>query len=327
MICFCLYEYFLAKIPLIPFTIFKNRSAAITYICTILHGLVLWCLLYYLPLYYEAVRDMSPINAGLAVLPETLTLVPASVITGLVITRIGSYRWAIWIGWIITTIGMGLLILLDVDTSTGGWIGLNMIVGFGTGMLFGAMAFAVQASVNIDSIAVAVCMFSFFRSLGSVGSPAREIATIGANIEQTIGITIGGTVFQNRIRQQLEQYPQFASAGSNYVDDGIALITAIKTLPEDAGRSILVQAYAKALQTIWQDMCFVSAAGLLLSLFIQSYTLDVPLQMDKTTSTDELVDPEQTADTKPGVITAARFEPLPHFEKMEPMEFYMSFSS
>ena len=86
-----------------------------------------------------------------------------------------------------------------------------------------------------------------------------------------------------------------------------------------------MQAYAKALQTIWQDMCFVSAAGLLLSLFIQSYTLDVPLQMDKNTSTGELVDLEQTADTKPGVITTARFEPLPHLKKMEPVEFYMSF--
>jgi hypothetical protein len=298
MICFCVYEYFLAKNPLIPFVIFKNRSAAVTYICTILHGLVLWCLLYYLPLYYEAVKNMSPIDAGLAVLPETLTLVPSSVITGLAITRTGSYRWAIWIGWIITTVGMGLLTLLDVDTSAGGWIGLNLVVGAGTGMLFGAMAFAVQASVNVESIAVAVCMFSFFRSLGSVGSTGTKIIITEANHGQTIGITIGGTVFQNRIRQQLEEYPQFASAGSNFVDDGIALIAAIKTLPEDADRSILVQAYAKALQTIWQDMCFVSAAGLLLSLFIQSYTLDVPSQMDKNISTDNAVDPEQTTDQK-----------------------------
>jgi hypothetical protein len=175
MICFCLYEYFLAKNPLIPFVIFRNRSAAITYICTILHGLVLWCLLYYLPLYYEAVKNMSSIDAGLAVLPETLSLVPASVITGLVVTRTGSYRWAIWIGWITTTIGLGMLILLDVNTSTGRWIGLNLIVGLGTGMLFGAMAFAVQASVSVDSVAVAVCMFSFFRSLGSVRSKLTKL--------------------------------------------------------------------------------------------------------------------------------------------------------
>jgi hypothetical protein len=64
---------------------------------------------------------------------------------------------------------MRLLMLIEVGTSTGKWIGLNLIVGMEAGMLFGAMAFAVQASVNIDSIVVAVCMFSFFRSFGSVG--------------------------------------------------------------------------------------------------------------------------------------------------------------
>jgi hypothetical protein len=192
MICFCLYEYTLAKNPLIPFIIFQNRSAAITYICTILHGLVLWCLLYYLPLYYEAVKDMSPINAGLAVLPETLTLVPASVITGLAITRTGSYRWAIWLGWIITSIGMGLLILLDVDTSTGEWIGLNLIVGMGTGMLFGAMGFAVQASVNIDSIAVAVCVFSFFRSLGSVSFFEQELRQVKLTTNRQLALLSAG---------------------------------------------------------------------------------------------------------------------------------------
>jgi len=64
---------------------------------------------------------------------------------------------------------MGLLMLLEVGTSTRKWIRLNLIVGMGAGILFGAMAFAVQASVNIDSTAVAVCMFSFFRSFGSVG--------------------------------------------------------------------------------------------------------------------------------------------------------------
>ena len=167
--CFCVYEKFLAKNPLIPFIIFKHRSTTVTYACTTIHGLVLACLLYYLPLYYEAVKGMSPVITGLAILPETLTLVPASVITGVIITRTGVYRWAIWMGWIITTIGMGLLMFLDVDTPTQAWIGLNLVIGIGTGLLFGAMGFAVQASVDPESIAIAVCMFLFFRSFGSVG--------------------------------------------------------------------------------------------------------------------------------------------------------------
>lgn len=38
---------------------------------TFLHGIILWSLLYFLPLYYEAVKGYTPIIAGVAILPET----------------------------------------------------------------------------------------------------------------------------------------------------------------------------------------------------------------------------------------------------------------
>jgi hypothetical protein len=57
--------------PIIRFTIFNNTTMLVTYLETILHGIVLWCLLYFLPLYYEAVKGYSPIVSGVAVLPET----------------------------------------------------------------------------------------------------------------------------------------------------------------------------------------------------------------------------------------------------------------
>ena len=48
-------------------------------------------------------------------------------------------------------------------------------------------------------------------------------------------------------------------------------------MPEAAGRTILVRAFANALQTVWVQMCIVSEVGLVVSLLIQSYTLDVAL--------------------------------------------------
>lgn len=112
----------------------------------------------------------------------------------------------------------------------------------------------------------------------------------GTDLEQTICIAIENTVFQSRMRQQLEQYPKFASAGNGFVKDSIALVAAIKTIPEDGGRSIIVQAYMKSLHTIWMDMCIVSGIGLLLGAFIQHYTLDVPLSTDEKSNYEESVD-------------------------------------
>ena len=44
---FCLYEKYIAKEPAIRLAIFRNRTTNLAYITTTLHGLILWCLLYY----------------------------------------------------------------------------------------------------------------------------------------------------------------------------------------------------------------------------------------------------------------------------------------
>lgn len=57
--------------PIIRYSIFNNTTMLVTYLETVLHGIVLWCLLYFLPLYYEAVKGYTPIVSGVAILPET----------------------------------------------------------------------------------------------------------------------------------------------------------------------------------------------------------------------------------------------------------------
>ncbi len=66
LIAFVIYEKTVAEEPLIPLEIFENRSAIVTYVGTFIHGMILWSLLYYGPLYYEACKGFSPIKAGVA---------------------------------------------------------------------------------------------------------------------------------------------------------------------------------------------------------------------------------------------------------------------
>lgn len=77
--------------------------------------------LYYLPLYFQVAKGYSPLLSGVALIPQSFSVCPASVITGILITRTGRYRWAIWGGWALTVLGTGLLYLLDVDTPTVAW--------------------------------------------------------------------------------------------------------------------------------------------------------------------------------------------------------------
>lgn len=267
---FCAYEVLVASNPMIPFAIFTNRSCVVTFVVTALHGVVLWCLLYYVPLYYEAVKGFTPLESGIAMLPETASLVPASVITGMIITWTGSYRPGIWFGWAVTAAGMGTLYFLDVDTPTAEWVGLNIVVGLGTGTLFGAMGFAVQASVPHDLLATAVTLFSFFRSLGAA-----------------VGVAAGGAIFQNEVQSRLQSSSGNATNGAVVPQNSLTIISDIRTMIDSPVKSALVGAIVGSLQTIWIDMCIVSGVALLLSLFIRHYALDTELPSWKKGSTDD----------------------------------------
>ncbi|KAF8861643.1 MFS general substrate transporter [Acephala macrosclerotiorum] len=98
-------------------------------------------------------------------------------------------------GWLFTNLGTGLLILLDVDTTTLTWIGINTLVDLGIGILFSRMAFSIQAAAiafGQDS-AFAIAIFTFFRSLGAYTNDVVELAvatkTLPPGGEKRLGVT------------------------------------------------------------------------------------------------------------------------------------------
>ena len=259
IVAFGFYENFVAVEPLMPISIFGNWTARITYLHTIVHGMVLWSIIYYIPLYYEAVKGYSPIITGVAAFPESFTVAPASVIAGIIIARTGRYRWAVWSGWMITTLGCGLMILLDTNTTIPAWIFLNLVPGLGTGILFSAMQLSIQASSTNKNMAHAVAFFTFFRTFG-----------------QAIGVAVGGVIFQNQMKINLLTYPLLAGKADEYSQDASSLVQIIKVMAEDLPqRAQLIQAYADSLKTVWLVICCLSAAALFSSIFIKGYTLDV----------------------------------------------------
>ncbi|KAL8802998.1 MAG: hypothetical protein Q9200_006387 [Gallowayella weberi] len=264
LISFVTYEEVVATEPLIRMIIFKNRTAAVSYIETVIHGMILWSLLYYMPLYYEAVKGFSPVISGVALFPETFTVAPASIVVGILITVTGRYRWAIWSGWVLTVLGTGLLYLLDVNTSTVEWIFLNLVGGLGMGMLFPSMAFAIQASSTNADLAFAIAMFSFFRAFG-----------------QAIGVAVGGTIFQNQVKTKLLSYPLLASKADEYSKDASRLVQIIKAMQDGVVKEDMKHAYADSLKVVWATMCGLAAVGLILSFWTKGLDMNKPLETEQ----------------------------------------------
>ena len=260
IVVFVVFEAYVATEPLIRLNVFKNRTAAASYFETTLHGMILWCILYYLPLYYEAVKGETPIITGISLFPATFTVAPAAVVTGFAITKTGRYRWAIWSGWVLTTFGTGILYLLDVNTTTVQWVFLNLVSGLGMGILFPSMNFALQAATINKDLAFAVALFSFFRAFG-----------------QAIGVAVGGVIFQNQLKKKLLTYPLLAPMANAYSSDASGLVQIIKTMQQGPARLQLIQSYADSLKSVWIVMCALAGVALLSSFLIRGLDLDRPL--------------------------------------------------
>lgn len=250
-----------SKHPILPFSIFMNKDSNIAYFIDFIHGIVLWALLYYMPLFFEGAKDYTPVLAGVAALPQSLTVVPCAMVMGVVAGKTGHYRWAIWIGWVLTTIGTGILYLIKPSTSIPGWVFLELVSGIGIGLLFPAMALAIQASAPPKDIAIAAAMFTFFRCFG-----------------QTIGVAVGGVIFQNRMAANLAAYPQLANEATEYSLDVVALIRIINGMPKDDPRkSILQDTLSKSVATIWALMCGLSGVALISVIFLGHHDLNQAL--------------------------------------------------
>ncbi|KAF3930951.1 hypothetical protein ABW19_dt0210209 [Dactylella cylindrospora] len=260
LVVFVFYEIYIAADPLIRMSVFTQRTAAVSYAETVMHGVILWGLLYYLPLYYLAVKNQNAIMAGVSVFPQTFTVAPASVVVGIIVSITGKFRWAIYAGWALTILGIGLLYLLDVHTPTVSWIFINLVSGLGTGILFPAMGLAIQAAAPAGDTGYAVAMFSFLRAFG-----------------QTFGVAVGGMAFQNFLKSELEAFPQLEAVAGEYAKDAAALVEVIKHMPfgqEDQLRETLVWCYAQALKKVWLVFLGFAIVGGFFALFTQDLSLD-----------------------------------------------------
>ena len=201
-----------------------------------------------------AVRFTSPIAAGLAIFPFMCAFLPGSAIVSQLITRLGSFRWAIWSGWLLATLGAGLLILMDQNIKTPAWAGIEVVFGLGSGMVLSSINFGIQAIMKTEDCGRAACMYAFMRTLG-----------------MTIGVAVGGTVFQNLMAQKLADVALPVEISRN----AEAYIAILQTMAAtDSARIGILQAYVHGFKGVFAVLTGVSGIGLLSSLLIKHHDMN-----------------------------------------------------
>jgi MFS transporter, DHA2 family, glioxin efflux transporter len=95
-----------------------------------------FCILYYLPIYFQSVHDTSAVMSGVRMLAFIIPLTLSTVAQGMTLGKVGIAP-LFWIsGATLATVGCGLFYTMDTETSTGKWIGYQILAGFGVGWAF-----------------------------------------------------------------------------------------------------------------------------------------------------------------------------------------------
>lgn len=174
----------------VPPRIIKQRSIAAGAWFAACLGAGFFVLLYYIPIWFQAIKNVSAVESGIRSLPMVLSLVLMSILSGILVTTFGYYNPWMIASSILTGIGAGLLSTWDVSTGHDKWIGYQIVYGFGMGFGMQQALIAAQTVLAIHDVPIGTSVINFSLTLGgalfiSVGQNVftnRLVSNVAANV-------------------------------------------------------------------------------------------------------------------------------------------------
>ncbi|KAL3456395.1 MFS drug transporter [Aspergillus heterothallicus] len=254
---FIVTEKKVARYPLIPMGLFTSTPTNAAFILAFAHGMVSFGTEYYLPLYFQSVKQASPLRSGILILPMMVTEATTDILTGILIHRIGRYREITWAGTMGMALGTGLYITLDRETSLGAIIAFQVVGGIGTAMLFQTPVLAIQNSVS------------------RAADTASATATLGLarNIATSFSIVLGGVVFSDGMNRQRGE---LAAAGLDTAilerlagNSAAANVDVVKIILDTAQQDAVRDAFAWSVRNMFIFYTGFAGVAVLAAVFIK----------------------------------------------------------
>ena len=141
-VAFICWEIYIGDRAVIPPRLFKQRWIWQPSIYQFFLAGPYFLLLYYLPIYFQSVDNISPIASGVRNLPLVIGVVIGSIASGGIVTKTGHAAPFMVGGAVLATVATGLMTTFKIGTGHGAWIGYQALYGLATGACF-------QMAVNI----------------------------------------------------------------------------------------------------------------------------------------------------------------------------------
>lgn len=250
--------------PIVPHRLFGSRTARWTLVGNFVEGAVLFAVLQYLPLFFQAIELQTVIGSAVTLLPTSIISVVAAAGVVIVVGIIGKgYLWTVRFSWALLTTGTGLLALLNPGSSRSAHMGIPVLWGAGVGALMRLLHLPMQASAPmVDDTGLVIGLMLLVRLMGGL-----------------IGMAVGSTIFASVFGTAISRLDGSSLPGQLAVlKDATEAISFIPRLRElDVSPSVLepvIGVYLEALRAIFYAMTGLSGLGLLSSFFTEELSLD-----------------------------------------------------
>ncbi|RSL61000.1 hypothetical protein CEP54_006415 [Fusarium duplospermum] len=233
IILFVVIQFWKQDKATVPPRILADRTVWSCAAFAICLGASFFLLIYYIPIWFQAVKDASAVSRHV------------SVVTGGAVSAIGYYTPLIHTSSILMGIGAGLLTTFRVNTKSPAWIGYQALYGIGAGLGMQLPLVAVQTSLPEQDIPVGTATLMFSQTLGG-----------------SIFVQVAQNVFTNQLSKEIQGAGVDAAivlgVGATELRDSVPAVH----LPEVLG------AYSKALTNTWYVSVAMAVLSLIPALFI-----------------------------------------------------------
>ena len=172
--------------PLMPFSIFRNRTLRGANIVGVLIGMSLFSMFFFISLYLQDVMGYSPIKTGLAYLPLAVGIIIAAGVACQFVTRVG-FKAPLIAGMVL--VAGGLLWFSQVPATGGSFLadvlGPSLLAAFGLGFAFVPVTIAAVTGTEPREAGLASGLINTSQQIGGALGLAI-LATIANSRTQSL---------------------------------------------------------------------------------------------------------------------------------------------
>ncbi|CAH0142472.1 Multidrug resistance protein 3 [Microbacterium sp. Bi98] len=174
---------FFVKEPIVPMSLFRNRTFTLSVIASIAIGVSMFATSVFLAQYFQLARGATPTESGLMTIPMIVGQMGASIIIGQLVSRFGKWKGWMLTGSVLTTIGVSLMATLRYDTPFPLVATYMFVLGAGLGMVMQNLTLIVQNDTAPQQLGAASSNVNFFRTIaGTIG-----VTVMGASLSTSVG--------------------------------------------------------------------------------------------------------------------------------------------